>query len=132
MNSRTLIMMAILSAAITACGHTSKTTPQQVTPNQPLTLAQTAELAREAHAVLIGQPLSEVTILEAREVTWSSGAIGCPKPGLSYTQALVDGFLVVLSTKAGLAYYHASGGRPASLCPEDRRVNPIEQGATIF
>ena len=125
-------MMAILLATATACGHTSKTTPEALASNQPLTLAQTAKLAQETHAALMEQPVSEVMILEAREVTWSSGAIGCPKPDLYYTQALVEGFLVVLSTQEGRAYYHASGGRPAFLCPDDRRVNPIEQGATIF
>lgn len=35
------------------------------------------------------------TLLVARAVTWSSGALGCPEPGRLYTQATVPGYHVV-------------------------------------
>jgi hypothetical protein len=38
----------------------------------------------------------EVTVAEA--VVWSDGSMGCPEPGVLYTQALIDGYHVVLSS----------------------------------
>jgi hypothetical protein len=32
----------------------------------------------------------------AEEVEWSDGSLGCPEPGMLYTQALVPGYRVVL------------------------------------
>jgi hypothetical protein len=39
---------------------------------------------------------SAVQLVSVMEVTWSDGSLGCPKPGEVYTQALVDGFRVVV------------------------------------
>jgi hypothetical protein len=38
----------------------------------------------------------EVDVREAVAVTWSDGSLGCPEPGMAYTQALVDGYQVIL------------------------------------
>ena len=40
---------------------------------------------------------SAITIVQAEPVTWTTGALGCPTPGVSYTQALVDGWHVVVT-----------------------------------
>jgi len=36
-------------------------------------------------------------LVSADAVTWNNGALGCPSPGVSYTQALVDGMRVVVT-----------------------------------
>ena len=36
-------------------------------------------------------------LVSAQSVTWNSGALGCPKPGMSYTQAMVDGMQVIVA-----------------------------------
>ncbi len=36
-------------------------------------------------------------LVSAQAVTWNNGALGCPKPGMSYTQAMVDGMQVIVS-----------------------------------
>ena len=38
-------------------------------------------------------------LVSARAVTWNNGALGCPKPGISYTQALVDGMQVIVDRR---------------------------------
>jgi len=43
-----------------------------------------------------GGAVSEMRIALARQVTWNDGSLGCPEPGVMYTQALVDGYQVVL------------------------------------
>ena len=39
---------------------------------------------------------SDATLVEAHRKTWNTGALGCPLPGVSYTQALVEGWQVVV------------------------------------
>lgn len=43
-----------------------------------------------------GVPPSEITVTRGDAVTWNDGSLGCPEPGMFYTQALVDGYHVVL------------------------------------
>ena len=49
-------------------------------------------------------------------VVWSDGALGCPKPGEMYTQALVEGSRTVLVANGRTYQYHAADGRPPFLC----------------
>jgi len=39
---------------------------------------------------------SDITVTANERVTWPDGSLGCPQPGMAYTQMLVDGSLVVL------------------------------------
>ena len=55
-----------------------------------------------------------VTVVDARAVTWPDGSLGCPEPGMMYTQVLVDGTLVVL--EAGGSRYEYHGGDPLLFC----------------
>lgn len=54
----------------------------------------------------------EPTIVSAESVTWQDGSLGCPEPGTSYTQALVEGMRVVV--EAGGATYDYRFGRSDS------------------
>lgn len=47
-------------------------------------------------------------LVSAEAVTWPNGALGCPKPGRSYTQALVEGMRVVV-TVDGTTYDYRFG-----------------------
>ena len=40
------------------------------------------------------------------EVTWPDGALGCPQPGMSYTQAVVAGSLIVFEVDSVSFQYH--------------------------
>jgi hypothetical protein len=37
-----------------------------------------------------------ITVQEAEAMTWTTGALGCPSPGVMYTQALVNGWRVIV------------------------------------
>lgn len=67
----------------------------------------------------------KVSLTRAVEVTWRSGALGCPEPGTSYTQALVPGVLIVFSAGNSDYRYHARTGGQPFLCPEERAEIPI-------
>lgn len=97
-----------------------------------LSLEQTAQAAQVAYATLNNISVDSVQILEAQEVVWSSGAVGCPRPGLSYTQALIEGYRILVSRGSDQAYYHSSRGQKPFLCPEERRSPPIEVGHSIY
>ncbi len=47
-------------------------------------------------AARAGVSAGEVHVLSATEAHWPDGALGCPQPGMLYTQALVDGFRIVV------------------------------------
>ncbi len=64
----------------------------------------------------LGVPDSTIALVERHEVVWRDGSLGCPQPGMVYSQALVDGSKIVLEA-GGVSYdYHQGGGRPPFLC----------------
>ncbi len=68
-------------------------------------------------AAHLGVPADAVTVVSLEEVTWPDGSLGCPQPGMSYTQALVPGQRLVLAAEGREFSYHA--GRE----PEFRRCD---------
>ncbi len=59
-----------------------------------------------------------VTVVEALAVTWPDGSLGCPEPGMMYTQVLVDGTFVLLEADGQRYEYH--GGNPLFLCEQPK------------
>ncbi|MDD5371523.1 MAG: hypothetical protein PHQ40_20790, partial [Anaerolineaceae bacterium] len=57
-----------------------------------------------------------IEIVDASSVTWPDSSLGCPKPGMVYTQVLVDGILIRFRVGGQIYEYHGGGGSPASLC----------------
>ena len=50
---------------------------------------------------------SAVVVSDAEQVTWPDGSLGCPQPGMMYTQTLVPGFRLTAKTTGGSLRYHA-------------------------
>ena len=63
-----------------------------------------------------GAGSSEITVVRAEAVVWPDGSLGCPQPGMEYTQAQVDGSLIVLEAGGTKYSYHGGGGTPPTLC----------------
>jgi hypothetical protein len=49
---------------------------------------------------------SAVVLTQAEKVAWSDASLGCPLPGMVYTQAIVDGFRITAKTVAGSLTYN--------------------------
>ena len=81
--------------------------------------------ARADAARRTGVAAESLALVSAESVTWSDGSLGCPKPGMSYTQALVPGYRVRLRGPAGEMDYHASARGALVLCPAGRAVDPL-------
>ncbi|GAA4397596.1 hypothetical protein GCM10023168_02700 [Fodinibacter luteus] len=61
-------------------------------------------------------PVDEVVIAAWSPVTWNDGSMGCPQEGMSYTQATIEGELLILRVDGGLFQYHARTGGPFMYC----------------
>jgi hypothetical protein len=68
-----------------------------------------------------------IDVLDARDVTWRDGSVGCPTPGMAYTHALVPGFLVVLRSGDSSYRYHAAGDLMPFRCETPQ--SPLEGSA---
>ncbi len=66
-------------------------------------------------AKLAGVPADQVTVISAEAVTFPDGSLGCPQPGMAYTQALVDGFKIIAEA-GGKAYDYRGTGSTFRLC----------------
>ena len=60
-----------------------------------------------------------VELVSVEAVTWNDGSLGCPKPGQAYTQALVDGFRVVVELDGDEFDYRVPLDGEPRLCESD-------------
>lgn len=74
-----------------------------------------------AHA---GVDPSALTVLQSSAVTWSDGSLGCPRPGVMYTQSLVEGFRVILEANGVPLDYHGAN-ETFVLCPAKLAKPPV-------
>ena len=54
--------------------------------------------------------------MSVEAVTWNDGSLGCAKPGEMYTQALVDGFRVVVEVNGREYDYRVPRDGEPRLC----------------
>jgi hypothetical protein len=67
-------------------------------------------------ATRLGVDPSAVTIVEAKAQTFSDGSLGCPEPGMMYTQALVDGYQVIVEANGTQLDYRGSAPGEFRIC----------------
>lgn len=60
---------------------------------------------------------SSIDVLVAEPMTWPDGSLGCPEPGLGHTQAVVEGYRVILRSGPRVYAYHAGPDGTPVLCP---------------
>lgn len=85
-------------------------------------------LARADLADRLGVAPATIELVERSEVTWRDGSLGCPQPGMAYTQALVNGSRIVLR-HAGVDYhYHSGRGRQPFYCAKPQAPLPSDAG----
>ena len=54
-----------------------------------------------------GANASDVRLLSFEQAEWTSGALGCPEPGVFYTQALVSGWKYLIALGDQVYEFHA-------------------------
>ena len=70
---------------------------------------------------------SAVRVVSAEAVTWSDGSLGCPEPGMMYTQALVPGYRVVLEIDGEELHFHTSESGDFTFCEDPQP--PVDDGS---
>jgi hypothetical protein len=81
-------------------------------------------------AALANVAREQLVIVRAEPVVWNDGSLGCPEPGMEYTQALVNGYWVVINA-AGQSYdFRVGRGGSFRLCPAGRGRPPLPSDAS--
>jgi hypothetical protein len=82
----------------------------------------------EAIAQLVDDGIERdaIALVLAEPVVWSDGSIGCPEPGMMYTQALVEGYRIVLTIDGEEVAFHGADNQPPFRC--DGPVEPASGG----
>jgi hypothetical protein len=108
--------------------------PERVTPEE---FQNYNGITGEAPEDLIEQILSDlekrtgasrqtIQVIRSEAVIWNDGSLGCPKPGEFYTQALVNGFHIILKIGDKEYDYRASQTGYFFLCEGGARLIPSE------
>jgi hypothetical protein len=88
-------------------------------PSAPVTGETPPELLAAIQsdlAVRSGSAIEDIQLIRDQAVTWSDGSLGCPQPGIFYTQAPVNGYWVVLQVQGKEYDYRASESGYYLLC----------------
>ncbi len=116
------LLAALLAAAVTmACATPA---PDQT---EPTGLQALSRLALADAALRSGLPASALQVESADAVTWRDGSLGCPRPGLMVTQALVPGYRIRIRAGSELLNYHAGARGEPAFCPASLAQAPLPQ-----
>jgi hypothetical protein len=133
-------LMLSLVASLVSCNATEDSQPADVsqTSNEqavdreevptPMNLDGQIALAMKDLAERLGVPVNSVMLSGANPVTWRSGALGCPEPGMNYTDALVPGSVIYLKVGNVIHAYHAKFAGKPFYCPRERVESPAPAG----
>ena len=124
-------VLALCLVGATACA----TEPPPVPPSMQGPAMTRLELVKEAALTdavkRTGVSRNLLEVVSAEAVTWSDGSVGCPMPGMMYTQALVPGFRVRIRAGGKELDYHAGRTGAPVLCPAGRAIPPVSGGDRI-
>lgn len=122
---RTMLVLAVAVLVLTACATGSpgdgptapEDSPGVGSPTAPASLPQDvwAAVLDDLEDRRGGQP-EDLEVVTAEAVTWNDGSLGCPQPGMAYTQGLVDGYHVVLEVGGERYDYRVGTGTVVRLC----------------
>jgi len=98
--------------------------PENAPPVTGEVPAEALEKLRAEVAAQQGVSASDVKVVRAEAVNWPNGALGCPQPGMMYTQAIVPGYRVELEVAGKRLMYHASTKGSFKQCDSKIRQVP--------
>ena len=89
---------------------------------QPILESITKEVAAVAK---VGR--EQLVIVRAESVVWNDGSLGCPQGGNMYTQALVNGYWVIIKAREQTYDFHADSRGAFILCPPGQGHPPLNR-----
>lgn len=87
-------------------------------------LAAIVEPVLAAAATRLGVDRAAMSLVSVEATTWSDGSLGCPKPGELYTQALVDGHQIVVTSGGATLDYRVTGPGSFRVCENPPSSEP--------
>ena len=97
----------------TTAGPTTTETSQGHETGDPVEAMAIADLATR-----LGVGHADIVVTLNEPVTWTDGSAGCPQPGLSYIQVLLDGVRIILEHQGVEYAYHQMDGQDPFLCED--------------
>ena len=120
---RALLVGLSLSILIASCASPSDSGGEDTVISVPDTRLSSIEEAVDDLRLRIADDATiEVVLYE--DVVWRDGSLGCPQPGMAYTQALEDGYRIELTDGEIVYHYHGVTTGAPFLCE-----NPSESGS---
>ena len=123
------------ACGIGADGRAVTTPPAELAPTLPtvpgvnsqanMSLESAVQVAMADAARRSGLAVSAIKLASAERVTWPDGSLGCPQPGMLYTQALVPGYRIRIQAGRALLDYHAGMRGAPRLCPPGQAQEPV-------
>lgn len=65
---------------------------------------------------------SQVSLVSVIEKTWPDSSMGCPQPGMAYTQVLTEGSQLILSANGKQYFYHAKINGKYTFCAAPKNI----------
>jgi hypothetical protein len=87
-----------------------------VTPTPDPATLQLAIRARNDLALKLGIRVDDISIASAQAVSWPDSSLGCPQPGMAYSQVVTPGYLIQLEANGKMYEYHAGRGNQVIYC----------------
>lgn len=127
---RTILIMGAAIVVVAACAASSgaggpDAAPSVAAPDTSSEPAAGGDVSLPAEitnpiladaATRLGVDPSAVTIVSAHAETFSDGSLGCPEPDMMYTQAIVDGYQVIVEANGTQVDYRGSVPGQFRLC----------------
>lgn len=87
------------------------------------------EQAKEDLSQRLSVSVAEINLVEATEVVWPDASLGCPQPGIAYTQVTTPGYWILLEASGSQYPYHSDRGTQLVHCPEESSpLFPVKPG----
>ncbi len=91
--------------------------PTIPTPSSPV-LQGLVMQAKDDLAQRLSIEVDQIELIEAGAVVWPDGGLGCPQPGVLYTQVQQEGMRIRLRVGKRIYGYHSGGSRSLFLCEQ--------------
>jgi hypothetical protein len=74
-----------------------------------------------------GVPSERIEVIRAEAVQWRDSSLGCPEPGMSYMQVIVDGYWVVVAAGGEELDYRLDDRGNLRLCDQPSPQPPYSE-----
>ena len=78
--------------------------------------AAVLDLVKQDLAKRLSVTVDQITVVSATSMEWPDSSLGCPKPGMAYSQIVTPGYRIVLSQGQKQYDYHTDASATIVLC----------------